>query len=231
MEIVEMERSKYSKIYPIMTLCVIGILIFMFFYSKETQALSVVIFVIGIIIVVITGLNDDKKRKEADKINTTTAIENVKVQFDDKYISHDNRTVIMINSAEETLHLLTRKSLTDDFSIKTFEFSEIFESAIVKDETTVTKVSKAGLIGGAMVAGVVGALAANKVVDQQVKNVKLQIIVDDVMNPIQEITFFNVDIPVNTDNMKYKSALTEVEKWYKRLEVIIKRNEMNSKIS
>lgn len=199
-------------------------------YNEPTRTLGISLIIIGIIIVAIAGLNDDKKRKEAEKVNTDTAIENVKVQYDDKYISHDNRKVIMINSAEETLHLLTRKDLTDDFSIKTFGFSEIFESAIVKDENTVTKVSKAGLIGGAMVAGVVGALGANKVADQQVKNMKLQIIVDDVMNPIQEITFFNGDLPVNTDNMKYKSAFTEVEKWYKRLEVIIKRNEQNSKI-
>lgn len=199
-------------------------------YNEPTRTLGISLIIIGIIIVVITGLNDDKKRKVVEKNNTSTAIENVKLKYDDIYTSYDNKNAILINTTEESLHLLTRKSLTDSFNVKTFRFSEIFESAIVKDETTVTKVSKAGLIGGAMIAGVVGALGANKVADQQVKNMKLQIIVDDVLNPIQEITFFNVDLPVNTDNMKYKSAFTEVEKWYKRLEVIIKRNEQNSKI-
>jgi hypothetical protein len=169
-------------------------------------------------------------------LENTLAKNDIKV--DDSYLSDDYLSGIAINESDCKLFILTRRNLIDDFRIKKIKFNDIVECAIKEDGNTVTTSSKGSVIGGAIVGGVIaggigsviGGLSGDKTSNENILKATLTIVVDDLMNPVYDIHFLNSNIYVAKNSDTYQQVYTNMNKWYRRLNVILNRNKLNSKL-
>lgn len=158
---------------------------------------------------------------------------------DDSYFNDDYLSGIAINESESKLAILTRNNKNDNFDFKTINFNDIVESSLTEDGVSVSKASISSQIGrtmvGIIVAGgmgaVIGGLSTNKTINNKIYKVTLNVIVNDLSNPICEFSFLNSKYSIDKHGEEYKKVNQESNKWYKMIEIIIKRNEVNSKVN
>lgn len=151
---------------------------------------------------------------------------------DDSYLSDDYLTGIAICEAENKIAVLKRNNVNEGFELDSFSFDQIVEVGIKEDGETITKTSKGLAVGGALLAGVGGAIAGgalgNKNSTEQILKATLSIVVDDLNNPVHEIHFLNSKMLVNKNSDLYQNIYSEMNKWNKRISIVMKRNELNT---
>lgn len=189
---------------------------------------------IGILI----ASNVSHARNYSDIMEKTLEKVMIKNNFvpDTSYLSDDFLTGIAINESEQKLAIFKRDTINEDFSPTLFKFDDILECSIKEDNTIVTHASKGSAIGNAMAGGVlfggigavVGGTLGEKVGHEKIFKSTLSIVVNDLQNPIHEIHFLNSNMLVERDSEMYKDIYYEMNKWHKRISVILKRNELNS---
>lgn len=173
--------------------------------------------------------------KYSNKVEKSLDAALIKNDFvaDASYLADDYLSGIAINETESKIAILIRNTTKENFKVKQFDFKDIVECSIVEDGETLTKVSKGGLIGssiigGALVGGigaVVGGMSADKYSSEQIVKATLTIVVDDLTSPIWNIDFLNSNMLVERNGELYRSIHSDMQKWYKRISIILKRNE------
>ncbi|QCR33807.1 hypothetical protein [Lysinibacillus sp. SGAir0095] len=183
-------------------------------------------------------LNKDvKKRSEA---LLTDTIQKVEQHPHTRYIiSSDYLSVLMLDEYSNTLRILEREEIENDFDKKEFDFDELYEIAIVEDDNNVALTSKGGVHGWSLIDG--GAKvdihinemeesSEKKEKTNEVKKLILKIVVDDLAEPIVEYVFLDNEQEIPKELDEYKDIFKECTKWYQKISVIIKRHEHERKI-
>lgn len=124
-------------------------------------------------------------------------------------------------------------AIADTTGTYVYGFDKIVESEILQDEVSISKVSRTGQLGGALIGGVlaggvgavIGGLSSSKQTETQVKNITLKIIVDDLRRPHQTVKFLNSDIPLKSTSTIYTKALEDATQWQSIMSVIMNRNQ------
>lgn len=163
------------------------------------------------------------------------SLEEYKFNYTDSYITQDFLSGIAINTDNDKIAILTRPNNKSKFQLDEINFSDILESKVLEDNLTITSSSKGGLIGGAAVGGmiaggvgaIIGGLSGNKVSSDSVLSMTLEIVVNDLSNPLHEIKFLYSPTPIKKNTVFYKQTHSDINKWYKILTVVMKRNELN----
>lgn len=158
--------------------------------------------------------------------------------YDDYYVSENKLTAIAINEKSQQFAISYRNSINDSFNFKIINFPDIIESNIVEDGETVIKSSLGSIVGNSIAGGiiggnigaVVGGANANRTSKDKVKRISLIIVVNSLLSPTYEVNFMNFINPVDKENPLYKKRYSDVFKWHKIISVILKRNELNSKL-
>ncbi|KAA9007393.1 hypothetical protein F4V43_02580 [Paenibacillus spiritus] len=113
-----------------------------------------------------------------------------------------------------------------------YNFSDLVESEILQDNTSITKTSRGSQVGGALVGGVlagglgavIGGLSGTQTSNTIIKSLSLRIIVDDLNKPVHIINF----LQNNNQKSNYpcvKEAIDNIQHWHSIMSVIINRNE------
>lgn len=156
-----------------------------------------------------------------------------KHNFDDFDTNHDGLQGIFLEMKNNRIGLLNRNNLNSDFTIEYIDFKDISDVHIIKNESTVMKSSKSDLIGKSFVGGlalggvgaVIGAVSSDKKLDEKLHTLKLQIVVDDIVNPIRNITIINTPEGIKQSNVFSEEIFKISDKWFKRITLIIKNND------
>jgi hypothetical protein len=209
---------------------------FVLFYNTENGLFILLAFVfLGVLI----ASNIGHSRQYSDVMERTleNALAKYKFKADQSYLSDDFLSGIAINVSEQKLAIFKRNHVEDELSPTLFNFDDILEVGLKEDNIVVTHTSKSSAIGNAMAGGVlfggigavVGGLSGEKVGYAKIYKSTLSIVVNDLNNPIHEINFLNSKMLVDRDSEMYRDIYYEMNKWHKRISVILKRNELNTR--
>jgi hypothetical protein len=107
-------------------------------------------------------------------------------------------------------------------SNKVIPFKEIIEFEVLKNGNSITKISKSGLITGAIIGGGVGAIIganSNKNTIEKITRLDLLLNLESIKDPIFKVNFYN-----NPEGKFSQGYLEVMEKWEGMMKIILKRN-------
>lgn len=175
----------------------------------------------------IVRLNSDEMDKfRNDNFAKVLAENNFKP--DKKTFSHNQLSGMAISEERKQIAFLSRNTLYDEFIIKLFNFEDIIETKVITQSDTLTSTSigsiaTRGIIGGIVSGGlgaIIGGVTAKQNSTQKIKELTLEFVVDDLLNPRYTLTFYKSELP-----LKQSSPIIEkTETWYRIFSVIINRN-------
>ncbi|MEC1697762.1 hypothetical protein [Schinkia azotoformans] len=227
-----LEMKKELRIGLFLALFFINVLL-MFVFGDSIWYLFFILAFVFLGLLIYTNIQYDKKLANVLANNLEETLIKNNFEADDSKVSDDFLTGIAINHFDNKFAILKRNTRNEEFTFRTFDFKDIVESSIKENGNTVTRTSKGAIVGGAVLAGgigaVVGGLAGNKTSNEQVKKLTLSIVVDDLIDPVYDINFINAELPISKNNPLYENIYTDLNKWHKRISVILKRNETDSK--
>lgn len=186
--------------------------------------------VIGILISIIPFSSTSKKERN-QQINYQTKLnklidDNV-IEKTRTFINNEFTKAIILDEVNKKIHLFNVSNNT----CRNYNFDDIIQSEIIVDNSTLIKSQKGKQILGAVVgnaiAGVpgmiVGALLPDQIVSEKVKNINLKLTLNDIDNPIYQISFLNSNKALSKDFAQVKNAITSIDKWHGIFDVIIKQ--------
>lgn len=212
--------------------------------------------VIGAIISIIFGLCMDFKRKQELTESVDTSIDELlnniegfacsqKFYSDDRElvlaIDEDHKKICIIENQHNNMGIELSKTFSKfDYLTKIFDYDDILQTEVIEDDVTITKTSRSGQLGGALVGGllaggvgaIVGGLGASTTSSSLVKKLQLQIVVNNTQKTFYRIPFFSSKHALPKTNFQYKKALDNILHWYNILSYVIKvedENEVKSK--
>jgi hypothetical protein len=179
----------------------------------------------------------NKNHSEIMEQSLEKALIKNKFKADISYLSDDYLSGIAINKNEHKIGVFKRFNVKEDFSPSIYNFNEIVECSIKEDGDTVINTVNQSFINRAIAGGVlfggigavVGGLSGEKIGYAKIYKSTLSIVVNDLNNPIYEIHFLNSKTLIDRDSEMYKDIYYEMNKWHKRISVILKRNELNTR--
>ncbi|WP_211749698.1 hypothetical protein [Paenibacillus sp. Marseille-Q4541] len=178
----------------------------------------------------ITGflvLSSKETKEKEDAIQKLESQISMVKDFTPTNILHAANCVVALDENKEKL------VIANTVGTYTYDFKKVIESEIFQDEVSISKVSRTGQIGGALVGGVlaggvgaiIGGLSSSKQNETQVRSISLKIVLDDLKRPYQNIQILNSDIPLKLSNTTYTQALEDASQWQSIMSVIISRNQ------
>lgn len=191
------------------------------------------VFFITFIISSIIKVNEETKK---DKI---TALEKAKkITKDNNFptdtlvISYNNKKALSIS--EELSSILTVDLTTNN--VRKVKFVDIIEAKVKQNSSTVTRTSRGSQLGGAIVGGVlaggvgavIGGLSGEKTSNEAIKKLSLEIVINNLKDPIFEIEFYDSVGELKVDSDKYKAIASDLNKWYRMFTVILYQNKQET---
>lgn len=176
----------------------------------------------------------DKRQLEMEQIIKDTGIR------DDAYWNDKDplnaRMALSINVDESSVVILTLPSLMEQISnqkspvTQRVAFKDIIEVKVTSNSTTVTSTSRGSQLGGAVVGGVlaggagavIGGLSGKTKSIESIQKLSLEIVVNDISNPIVEIPFFKMKFAeLKAGTPKHNEIMEEINLWYRKFTVIL----------
>jgi hypothetical protein len=147
---------------------------------------------------------------------------------DKKVFSYDKLSGLAISEHLKQIAIVSRKTVNDEYSIKVFQFKDIIEAKVISDKriitsTSLSSVATRGIIGGVLAGGIgsiIGGATATQKSSNKIKELTLEFVVDDILNPRHTVTFYKSELTIDESN----SIINLVEEWYRTFSVIINRN-------
>ncbi|MED4883913.1 hypothetical protein [Bacillus smithii] len=186
------------------------------------------------------SLSTYKNNKELEKQDTEEQVNNIlkkhNIECDELFVGVDNLSAIGLDKKYQNVIVLKRQSIHDGFRMKSIAFKDIIEAKVIKDGVTEISTSRASQIGGALVGGVlaggvgaiIGGSGATQFAEEKLSKLTLQLVINDLSDPVHSIKFLNKAGWVDPHKPEYKDAIENSLRWHKMLEVIINRNQMKS---
>lgn len=208
------------------------------FLAFKTGSTLFFIIAVGLGIWWLYELNKDINKRNEALLNET--IQKVEQHPHTRYIiSSDYLSALMLDEYSNTLRILEREEVDEEFDKREFDFEELYEIAIVEDGNNIALTSKGGVHGWSLIDGgskvdihvnEMEELPEKKEKAKEVKKLMLKIVVDDLADPIVEYIFLDNEQEIPKELDEYKDIFKECTKWYQKISVIIKRNEHERKI-
>lgn len=164
-----------------------------------------------------------------------------KLGLDHYYFSFNIGKTKAFKLDEETSNMIYvhRRSVIDKFEVTNIPFDKILDVTVSSNDSSLISVSKSGLVGGALVGGavfgnvgsVVGAMSANKHSSELIHNIDLIITIDDLSSPIIKFEAFRSENGIDKNSDHYEDIMNNVDEWFGKFTVIIKRNEKINNIN
>jgi len=208
------------------------------FLAFKTGSTLFFIIAVGLGIWWLYVLNKDINKRNEALLNET--IQKVEQHPHTRYIiSSDYLSALMLDEYSNTLRILEREEVDEEFDKREFDFEELYEIAIVEDGNNIALTSKGGVHGWSLIDGgskvdshvnEMEELPEKKEKAKEVKKLMLKIVVDDLADPIVEYIFLDNEQEIPKELDEYKDIFKECTKWYQKISVIIKRNEHERKI-
>jgi hypothetical protein len=147
---------------------------------------------------------------------------------DKKVFSYDKLSGLAISEDLKQIAIVSRRSVNDEYSIKIIPFKDIIEAKVISNKHTITSTSLSsvatrGIVGGMLAGGVgsiIGGSTAKQKSSRKVKELTLEIVVNDLINPRYVIPFYKSELSIVASN----PAANLIEEWYRTFSVIIDRN-------
>lgn len=123
------------------------------------------------------------------------------------------------------------KNKLDETDIKFISCKDLLQVELLEDDFSVTKTERTSQIGsallGTILAGefgaIVGSLTSKKMNKKHVDKLVLQIVVNDLNNPVYQVNFLRNSM--SKESKSYREIFNKANHWLKLLSVIIKRND------
>lgn len=190
--------------------------------------------IIAFMTFLILGIYNMNKYQKEKRNGAKEYIDNFKKQFnfDDFDTTHNGLQGLILEKEKGRIGILNRTNLNNEFEIDYIEFIDISDVHIIKNESSIIKSSKSDLIGKSIIGGVllggtgavIGALSSDKTKNEMINSIKLQIIVNDIVNPIRNITIADYPHGVKNNSVVGNAIYGIADKWFKRITLIIKNN-------
>jgi hypothetical protein len=214
-------------------------LFFFSFYGFYLTVNGIFILIAFAFLGVLIASNVQHARHYSDVMEKTLEKALIKNDFvcDSSYLSDDFLSAIAISESKEKVAIFKRSNVSEELIMRLLNFKDIMECAIKEDGSTVTHSSKGSTVGnafiGSVIAGGVGALIGAMVTDKETNNKihksTLTLVVDDLNEPIHEIHFLNSNMSIERDSEMYQNIYYEMNKWHKKISIILKRTELKSR--
>lgn len=155
-------------------------------------------------------------------------------------IDEENKKICIINNQYNNLNIELSKSFSKfDYKAMVFNYNDILQSEIIEDNNIITKTSRSGQLGGAIlgsilaggVGAVIGSLGASKTSSTTTKKMQLQIVVNNSEKSFYRILFSSFPEALPKTNYQYKKVYDEILHWHNILSYLIKsvdENELNN---
>ena len=174
------------------------------------------IFIVGFVIyTLIQG-----KQMDRDKEVRLKNISNNGFSTDVNFTVDGNSATICIDEDKERLIWIHNNG-----SNKVIPFNEIIGFEVLKNGNSVTKISKSGLIAGAIIGGGIGAIIganSNKSTVEKITKLDLLLNLESIKDPVFKVNFYN-----NVEGNFSQRYLEVMEKWEGMMKIIMKRNAEN----
>ncbi|HCL3146628.1 SHOCT domain-containing protein [Pseudomonas nitroreducens] len=112
--------------------------------------------------------------------------------------------------------------------IKVITYKDLVSAEIFEDGNSVTRTSRAGQFGGAVVGGlvlggvgaIIGGLSGKKVTESKCNRIELRLVINDTSEPTHDVVFLDQE---TERNFVYKNAMDAARSWHAMCSVFIKR--------
>ncbi|MFM9533739.1 MULTISPECIES: hypothetical protein [unclassified Lysinibacillus] len=192
----------------------------------------IILFIIWYITIFSKGKNEVKEIEN----NIRMTLDEVGIKDDAYWSSRDllvDRMVLSINEITEEVIIVKIPKLSKEYrqpDVQKIKFQEIIEVKVISNSNTVTSTSRVSQVGGALVGGVlaggvgalIGGLSGQTKSKETIKDIKLEIVVNNISNPIIEVPFYETKISeLKSGTPKYEQIIKEINLWYRKFTVIL----------
>lgn len=228
--------NKKPILFLISVVTIIICIILIMVAPDELGFIASIIIFMCIAMIFIDFSSSDKKNSDLPAIwlaETESQFKKLSYNIEGFTFNEFKTQALSFNEQESNLLYMNRNEAFDDVEIIEIPFSKILDVKVSSNYSTITSVSKGGLVGGAAIGGlafggfgsVVGAMSANKTSTDIVKDLSLIITLNDLNRPLIKFdSITNID-GYTKDSGGYQVALEKVDNWFSKFTIIMKRNE------
>lgn len=149
-----------------------------------------------------------------------------------EHFTFDLREGIAYDYNNNLIMFLKRKEFNFEYVVKIIPSQKVLQSKIIENGETVTQTSRTsqvtGIAVGSLLAGgigaIIGGLSSKTYSDKNVNELHLELILDDVNDPIARMRFLYNASGLKQNSEKYKEEYNKVYYWHKLIEVLMHQN-------
>lgn len=149
------------------------------------------------------------------------------------YASANGNITLSIDETNKKITIVALNSFRD----KAYSYRDILKSEIITDGVSVSSTNRGSQLGGALLGGLVaggvgamiGGLSGSSTIEEKVKKVELNVIVNDTANPIHKIVFLDSLIPCSKDSKEYKDAYNIAYHCHQLISILIRKADEEDK--
>lgn len=201
--------------------------------SVETAIFSKIYLLIGLGLVIAGIIRYVKERyiyiNELNEMREASEEELMAIPHTHCIISNDCLSALLLDEPTNTLFLVSREDLDENLIKKEIPFNKIYEVAIVEDDVYIARTSN-NFISGSLLGEDLD--IEEEELDEEdpayntMSQLTLQIVADNLSDPILEYVFMDNSEPLSREEDEYQEALDLCEEWFQKISVIIKRYEL-----
>lgn len=191
---------------------------------------------VGIVVTLLLGymLLIKSGKKEFEKLQLVIKAKYQKYQFNPSksHFTPDFREGVAYDFENNLIMFFKRKGIELDYETEIVKANNLLETRIVENGDTVTSTSRTSQIIGVTIGSllangigaIIGGLSAKKYTDKSINELSLEVIIDDLNDPIKRTKFFHSASGVKQNSDAYKRKYEDIYYWFKMLEIIIQSN-------
>jgi len=177
-------------------------------------------FVFIVLVVAMNMIRADRKNSLKDGMNHLQGFSPSNILF-----SVDGKRGLAYD--EETHSICIASELKKTNRFKVVKYSDILSFEIFEDGDSISKTSRSGQVGGALIGGIalggvgaiIGGLSASSKTTNTINTIELRVTINDIRDPIHSIVLLNFE-QKRTSSI-YKQADSEARKWKAIIEILI----------
>lgn len=151
--------------------------------------------------------------------------------FSQDYLSYDGGTHLLIDETRKKICILEKFSPP-----KIYSYRDVLKSEILQDGNTITSTNRGSQIGGALLGGIlaggvgaiIGGLSGSQTSTEQLKEINLQIVVNDTKDPVHNIYFLKTTI--SKPKEQCKEYIDKAQYCHNLISVLIKQADNQDKL-
>lgn len=179
-------------------------------------------------------MNQEKKNRElwGQKLLEYAKVNDINIE---QYLFNQRKTSLLgIERNKNEIVFMDLNIESNDISYERYNFDDIIEAHISEDDVSVIKTSRGSQIGGALVGGaiaggigaIIGGLSSSKTQSSKVQKISLDIVVNNLHDPLKRIVVFEHSSPVSKDNSALIKSKELADRWFSLMKLIINKKDL-----